>query len=312
MAEQSIIFRIGSKFSGEGFKRAQQQTVALNRTVKSSVGQMGALASAFGGLDASCAKSMGAIADMMGNLVTLNLTGIAAQGVMFALSKYIDHLNKKLEEAKSRTEALRAATAAAFSNTLTSQFSDAATEAASLVAEFDRITKAANSFNAAMQGVKSAEGQGRILDLQMQKLQATVDAAAWGGEKLVAAEHDLAIAKERAKQLQDKANANLEKAEKDRTDNAARLSELEKARDSLIEKRCELEGSLVTAEGAERTKINATLKRLQAEEERYTVQIKSALDAEVELEANLEKAKVERVNAEKQGAIDVKAADETP
>ena len=170
MAEQGIIFRIGSKFSGEGFKKAQQQTLALNRTVKSSVGQMGALASAFGGLDQSCSQSMGAIADMMGNLVTLNLTGIAAQGVMFALSKYIDDLNKRLEEAKSRTEALKAATSAAFSNELSKRFSDAASEAASLVAEFDRITKSANSFNAAILGIKSAEGQGSILDLQMRKL----------------------------------------------------------------------------------------------------------------------------------------------
>lgn len=309
MAEQGIVFRIGSKFSGEGFRKAQQQTLALNRTVKSSVGQMGALASAFGGLDQSCAQSMGAIADMMGNLVTLNLTGIAAQGVMFALSKYIDDLNRRLEEAKSRTEALKAATSAAFSNELSRQFSDAASEASNLVSEFDRITKSANSFNAAISGIKSAEGQGSILDLQMRKLQATVDAAAWGGEKTVAAEYDLAIAKEKARQLQERANDSLEKAEKDRSDSAARLSELEKARDSLIEKRCELEGSLAVAEGDERTKINATLKRLQAEEEKYTAQIKSALDAEAELEAKVEKAKVERVNAEKQGALDVKTAD---
>ena len=136
-----------------------------------------------------------------------------------------------------------------------------------------------------------------------------MDAAAWGGEKVVAAEYDLAIAKEKARQLQERANDSLEKAEKDRSDNAARLSTLEKARDGLIEKRCELEGSLAVAEGEERTKINASLKRLQAEEEKYTAQIHTALDAEAELEANVEKAKVERMNAEKQGALDVATAD---
>ena len=308
MADQRITIGIGTNYTGEGMSKALKSLQQLSGAVTRSAGIISAMAGTMGDLDTSAAKAMTAVAGFMQALATGNPVVITMTAAMVALSKVMADQKSKIDELKKASDELKASVDAAFSKALTDTLSSAQTQAAALVADFDRITKSANAFTAALRGVQSANDKGSIIQLQTDKLNAMIKAQADGGEALVAAEYDLLIAKEKAAQAQQSATADLEAATKAAADNETRTAKLEEAREKLMQEQIDLETVLINTDGEQRKKTQAAIDKLVAEQEKYSSQIAASVDQQSVLDANVAKAKSELANAEAQAALDVKTA----
>ena len=308
MADQRITIGIGTTYTGEGMTKALGTMKQLSGAVTRSAGIVSAMAGTMGDLDTSTAKAMNAVAGMMQAVASGSPVVIGMTASMVVLSKVMGDQKKKLEELKAAADELKKSVDAAFSKALTNSLAAAQSQAAALVVDFDKITKSANAFSAALRGVQSSNDKGSIIHLQTQKLNAMIKAQADGGEVLVAAEYDLLIAKEKAAQAQNSATADLAAATKAAADNEARTRKLEEARDKLIEEQSHLEVALLNSEGDARAKVVAALEKVKAEQERYSALVADNLDAQGVLEANVAKAKSDLANAERQAALDTLTA----
>ena len=162
MADHSITFKIGSVFSGDGFDKAVSTTRQATGSIRQAATAAGQMASAFGGMDTSAARAMNAVGGL----------AAAIAGVSF----YLDDLKEKTDAAVKRMEKLKAAAAETFSSQLAKFMSETAAEVKKVSDDFERITKQANAFTAALEGVRSASAAGGVLSLHTEELQALIDA----------------------------------------------------------------------------------------------------------------------------------------
>ena len=304
MADQRITIGIGTTYTGEGMTKALGTMKQLSGAVTRSAGIVSAMAGTMGDLDASTAKCMNAVAGMMQALASGNPVVIGMTAAMIALSKITGEYKKQIEELKESSARLKASVDAAFDKALTKSLTSAQKEAAALVAQFDRITKAANEMTAAVRGVEEAQGNGSLLDQQMRKLEAVIAAQQSGNEELVAAQWDLAIALEAGTQAQEKATRNLDAVNASIEQSAEREKKLTEAKERAATERAALEDTLWSLEGDKRKKVIAAIDKLRGEEEKYAEQIAAERQKRDVLAVNRERAEVELANVQKKNALE--------
>ena len=304
MADQRITIGIGTSYSGEGMTKALGTIKQLSGAVTRSAGIISAMAGTMGDLDTSAAKAMTAVAGLMNALSTGNPVVITMTAAMIALSKVMGDQKTKIEELRESSARLKASVDAAFDKALTKSLTSAQKEAAALVADFDRITKAANEMTAAVRGVEEAQGNGSLLDQQMRKLDAVIAAQQSGNEELVAAQWDLAIALEAGTQAEEKATRNLDAVNSSIEQSAEREKKLTEAKERAATERAALEDTLWALEGDKRKKVIAAIDKLSGEEVKYAEQIAAERQKRNVLAVNREKAEVELANAQKKNALE--------
>ena len=311
MAEKSIILTIGGLFKGEAFKKAKESIVNLNADIKRGAGAASQLAAAFDGLDSGASKSLQAISGMAQALVSLNATAILSQGMLTAINWYFGDLKRQAEECAEKMNRLKAAADAAFSSALTSQISAVNNEVKNLAADFDSITKQANAFSSALEGVRAASSQGGILKLQTEKLQAMIDAHTDAERQTIEAEYNLKIAHAQLIAAEEAGSERVAAATEAMETNQKRVANFDAQLAKLTEERAHLEESLMLERNsngkhaADLEKQIATLKQQEIDLERKRND--DAANADV-LELNLQKAKLEAANETEKATQGVKAA----
>lgn len=263
MAEQHLQFSIGSTFSGEGFKQAQQTVGELNGAVTKGAGYVGQLSSAMGGLDGTVGKAARALSGMLAALTSGNPILLGVTAAVSALTWAYSKLKEQQEEAKKEAEEF-IRTQSAFNEQLNTKFvTEATSRMASLAKEFERITKHANDLTAAMSSLDSARAQGGIIALQAEKVAAVMAEVSDEARNLTAAEYDLKIATAKAAAARQASQAELDKAHQAVVDEENRIANLAEQRAAVLNSISTLEKSLENAKRNNLTSYESGVKKLE-------------------------------------------------
>jgi len=311
MAEKSLILTIGGIFKGDAFKKARAAVVEMNNDVKKGAGAASQLAAAFGGLDASASKSLQAVAGMAQAIATFNVTAIATQGMMTAINWYFADMKERAEAAAAAAKELKSSVAAAFSNTLSSQITSVNNEVKNLAADFDSITKQANAFTAALEGVRSASAQGGILKLQTEKLQAMMDAHTEAERQAIEAEFNIKIAAQKRIEAEEAGAERIAAATEAMAQNQKRVANIDEQLAKISEERAHLEEALLVeraSNGENAAKLETEIAKFKQQEIDLERKRNEALANADVLELNLQKAKQEAANATEAATQGVMAA----
>ena len=311
MAEKSLMLTIGGIFKGDAFKKARAAVVEMNGDIKKGAGAASQLAAAFGGLDASASKSLQAVAGMAQAIATFNVTAIATQGMMTAINWYFADMKERAEAAAAAAKELKAATAAAFSNTLSAQITSVNNEVKNLAADFDSITKQANAFTAALEGVRAAGAQGGILKLQTEKLQAMMDAHTEAERQAVEAEYNIKIAAQKRIEAEEAGAERIAAATEAIEQNQKRVANIDGQLAKISEERAHLEEALLierASNGENTAKLEAEIAKFKQQEIELERKRNDALANADVLELNLQKAKQDAANATEAATQGVMAA----
>lgn len=316
MAEKSLMLTIGGIFKGDAFKKARAAVVEMNGDIKKGAGAASRLAAVFGGLDASASRSMQAVAGMAQAIATLNLTSIATQATMTAINWYFADMKERAEAAAAAAKELKAATAAAFSSILSKQVAEVNNEVKNLAADFDSITKQANAFTAAIEGVRAAGAQGGILKLQTEKLQAMMDAHTEAERQTIEAEYNIKIAAQKRIEAEEAGAMRISAATEAMEQNQKRVANLDEQIAKISEERAHLEETLLierASNGENSAKLEAEIAKFKQQEIELERKRNDALANADVLELNLQKAKQEAANATEaatQGVLAAQLADD--
>ena len=308
MAEHSILFKIGSIFKGEGYQKAAKSTKDLNTNIKQSAEMASQLAGAMGGLDTSAARAAGAITGMLSSLMTLNATTILTQATTIGLALYFDKMKESVAGLTERMNAMKAQVEKAFQSTLSDRINSIKSEVAALAGDFERITKEANAFTAAMNGLKAAQGQGGILALEVEKMNALL--AAHGEAELQAIEqtYALKIAMEKMAVAQEAGAAKVAAAQAEIDANTERQRIAREQLAKLEEERRSLEETMMTAKMSEDNRWIEIQKQVNALKDQEAALATNTIALEEErqrLDVVLMTAKQEALNSETQAKLAV-------
>lgn len=201
MADNSIMFKIGSVFQGEGFKKAQQAVGSMNGKVKQATGTAGQLAHALGGLDSSASKAVGAVSGLVQSFLTMGVAGAAIQGVMLGVNFLISKMN---EENKKTKESIDKVTKVLddMGKQSPKYLEELNDELKSIEGNFDAITAKANAFGAALEGVRAANANGGLVDLEIEKLNAILGAHSEAEVKTIETTYALKAAIEKSANIE--------------------------------------------------------------------------------------------------------------
>lgn len=302
-AVQNIMLKIGSAFDGEGFKRAQRGVGELNNGIRGAMGVVGGFSAVLGGIDTSAAKAIGAVSGMIGTLVSLNAAAILSQGIMLAFTAKINKCTKEIEELQKKSADLKASVDAAFNKTLSASVSDVHDEMKSIVGDFDRITAQANAFTAALNGLNASAATGGIIDLEIEKVNAVMEAETEQQRKLVAAEYDLEIATRKAADSRQAWEGKIAAADKAIEDNGKRVALYDEQRAALSAKIAELEEDRIGFLEVDKTKAKAIadeIAKLKAEEAQLAADQNVLREKAKALEVTAQTVRQDAVNADKQ------------
>ena len=308
---QKISFEIGSTFSGEGFRQAQASVGNMNNNIKSAASTASQLSSAFGGLDASAAKSMRAITGMINSLVTLNATAIITQAAMIAISVYVEKCNKEMEALKERSEALKASVDKAFDRAVAGQIKNVHDEIKSISGEFDRITAQATAFAAALSGLKGSVATSGIINLEIEKVNEMLRAHSDAEKETIEATYNLKIATAKAAASREQWNDKIEAAHNAVVSNAERVANCDKEIAIIQQKRADLEEArlqLIGSNSDKAEKLAATIAQLAAEEEAIRTKQNDLRAKGNLLLVQEQKTMVDSENAEKEMALAITRA----
>ena len=308
---QKINFEIGSTFSGEGFKAAQATVKGVTSDIRSGVAAASQLSSAFDGLDASTAKSMRAMTSLMQSLVTLNATAILTQAAMLAISAYVNKCNEEMERLQERSEALRASVDRAFSKAVAGQIAQVNAEIKAIAGDFDRVTRQASEFAAAMGALKGSVATGGIVNLEIEKLNALMAAHSKAEEDAIAATYDLKIATAKAAAAREQANGKVEAAHAALVANEEKIALCDKELAVVTEKIAHLRearSQFESSSNAQAQKLDAAIAQLVAKEEAIREQQATLMGQTNTLRVKEQTAIVEAETAEKQMALTVAKA----
>lgn len=311
MAEQSLIFKIGSVFSGEGFKALKGSVKDTNASLKQSIASTSALASAFGNLDNKTAQALGAMGDMLGALVTLNGTAIIAQAAMYAFTSYTKKLQDEVAELAKRSEAMRQSVDKSFGEILKRNVAEATNEVKAIAAEFDAVTKRAEAFTAALNSLNTSQRAGSVVDLELEKLNAMLEAHSEEERKQIEATHNLRIATEKAALSQEEWADKIAAENEKYVNTQQRIIKYDEQISVIQAKRAELEEIMLTAKesGDERwKKINEEIIKLGEEEAALRRGQKETWGKLAVADLALQKAREDAANAEVQSTIAIRQA----
>ena len=226
MADNHITFRIGSTFSGEGFKQAQGAVGRMVGPVRQSAELLSNMGAAMGGLDTSAARATGALATLLQGVMTLSGPMLILQGAVMAVTFVLNKLKEKSEQQKKAAEELARKMEESFNDALAKRIGEITGKMQELTGDFDRLTRQANEFNAALSGVAAASDSGGVIALEVQKLNALLEAHTEAERQSIEASYNLAIAKERAKVSTAAAERELAAANKNLCDNINKRSNI--------------------------------------------------------------------------------------
>lgn len=312
MADHSIRFTIGSVFKGEGFTKAQNTVKTMNGEMNKGMGAMNKMSGVLGQMDASAGKATVAMTGMLQAVMSMNATVIISQAAMLALNFAIDGMVKSADEAKKKADALHASIEKAFASTMAERMTSVKKEVADISAEFERITKQANDFTAALNGVQAAQANGGILSLQVEKLNAMLEAHTEAERASIDAAYNLKIAIQKSADSEAAWQLKIEAAEQARTDNVNRLATIDQQIANLSEQRRSLEETMLTAKASGdshwieiQKQVNA-LKDQEAVLEQKRIDTMAASDV---LDIKLQQVKQEAENAQTAATAEIRNAE---
>lgn len=311
MAEQKIQFNIGAVFSGEGFKQAQKSVSSMNNDVKKGIGAMNQIAGALGGMDASAAKAMGAMTGLLNSLVSLNATAIITQGAMFVLSQWIEKVNKEVEETKKRADEFKAAVDKAFKDTLAESMSGLQGELKHIIDDFERITKQATAMNAALSGLKGSVATGGIINLEIEKLNAALDAHSDAERAASDAAYDLKIAEAKAAASEEAWNDKLNAVYDEMAANRERIARFDDAIAKVQQKRAQFEETAQRLRQNNQDKaqlVEAEIERLRQQEAKLIADHNAALENSKLLDVKEKTVRQDAANATAQMTLAINRA----
>lgn len=312
MADNHLTFRIGSAFSGEGFTKAQQAVKKVNGEIRNASGAASQIAAAFGQMDATASKSLQALTGVIGALATFNVTAIATQGMMMAINAYFDSMKEKAEAAKASADALKISMEKAFAGALSGRMAEINNQVKSISSEFESVTKQANAFAAALEGVRAAEANGGIAQLQIEKLNAMLDAHSEAERANIEASYNLKIAIEKSANAESEWQSKINAATDARTDNAKRIASIEQQLAVIEENRRQLEETMMTAKESGDSHYLEIQKKLNDLKNQEAALEQKKLDAEDQnliLDLKLKEVKQQAANAQAQATVEIRQAE---
>lgn len=308
----NITFRIGSVFEGEGFKKARQEVANVNSEVKKGMSAASQMAGSFAGMDASASKAMQALTGLVGAIATFNVTAIVSQVTMMAINAYFAEMKEKAESAMKAANELKASMEKAFSSALTERMSSVNKETKKLSDDFNRITKEANDFAAALEGVRSSQASGGVLSLQVEKLNALMAAHSDAERATIEASYNLKIAIERSANVEAEWQQKIEAANQARVDNNNLIANVDKQLAIVSEERRSLEETMLAAKASgdgHWIEIQKQVNALKEKEEALEQQKISAEEQNQILDLRLQKVKQDAENAQTQATIEIRNAE---
>ena len=311
MADQHLKFNIGSAFSGEGFKQAQASVANMNKGVRAATSAAAGLSSALGGLDSSAAKAMGAVTGMMNALMTLNATAIITQTAMMAVTMWVNKVNEQIEALKERTRSLKSSVDESFSRILAGSVKEAHDEIRSIAGDFDRITRQATAFTAALNGLNASVATGGIVNLEVEKVNKMLEAHSDAEKAQIEATYNLQIATAKAAATQEAQTAKIESVRAELANNEKRIALYDEEVAAIQRKRAELEEARVAmleTDKAKAGRIRDEINKLAEEEARLMRDQNAAREQSKLLAVKEQQAVQDAANAAAQASIAVAQA----
>lgn len=105
MADNTIQFRIGSTFSGEGFNKANKAIQDNRKELQSSVRGLGELSNAMSSISPATAEAMGAVKQFTAAFVSGGIVGGVISLAMQGIGEAVKFCAEKFKEAEERTAA---------------------------------------------------------------------------------------------------------------------------------------------------------------------------------------------------------------
>lgn len=312
MADNHIRFQIGAMFSGEGFKKAQAAVNEVNGDVKRATGSATQLAGAFSQMDQAASKNMQAMTSLVQAIATFNVTTIATSVMMIGINRYFGEMKDKADAAKKAADELHASMEKAFASALTDRMTSVNAEVRKISDDFERITKQANQFAAALEGVRSAEASGGIINLQVEKLNALLAAHSDEERANIEASYNLKIAVQKSADTEIAWQAKVEAAHQAVVDSENRKATVEKQLAAVEEERMSLEKTMVVAKESGDSHYIEIQKKVNALKEQEATLSQKILDTESQtdvLRVEENKVKQEAINAQGQATIEIRNAE---
>lgn len=187
---QELKFKIGSEFSGEGFKAAQVALRENGQAIRASVKGLGDLTDAFAKVSPGAADAVKGVRGFASAFVTGGIVGgtiqLAIQGISKAVEAGIDLWKKSKEAVKKYAEMMR--------DNLIAVFGDASAKFAEVKKNMEALTQQARDLNAALNISLSGKVQEEIYRVNVEKLQKITDDMTTAGRALVDAQAEQKIA----------------------------------------------------------------------------------------------------------------------
>lgn len=312
MADNTIKFSIGSAFSGEGFQKAKAAVADVNNNVRQAAGNATRLAGAFGEMDASAAKAMGAATGLIQALLTMNVTTIAVQGVMMALNLYLGELKERAEAAKQKADELAASVKAAFNATMADRMKSLQDEVKAIGDDFERVAKQAQSFAAALEGVRSSQAAGGIAALEVEKLNAMLAAHTEAERLNIEQSYALQVAQARLTEAEQAGAQKIQAVTDEMEANQKRLGVIDEQLAKIRADRAQMEEVMAAAKASEDKnwiEIQKRVNELKAQEEALEQKRIDTENASEILELKLQKTKEDANTAQLNATAAVKQAE---
>ena len=306
MAEQHLKFQIGSAFNGEGFKQAREAVGNVNPGAARAAEAAEKLSSAMGGLDTSATKAFGALSSMLTSIMSLNVTAIVTQGALIAINFAMEAMQKEAKAAEEKANALRESVERAFDKAMKENVSELAAEIKTISGDFERVTKHAEAFTAALNGLKGSIATGGIINLEIEKINAMSAALSEEMKSSVEAEYNFKIATAKAAASREEWTGKIEAADAAVAANRERTAIAEKQLAAVQEARAEMEETLAAARQSRSEKAGALADRvaeLTEQEAALTEKLNAARDAEHVALISREKTLQDAANAEAEHAL---------
>lgn len=312
MTAQEIMFKIGSTFEGEGFKKASNTIKQMNGDVKSGAKALQNMSGMLGQMDTSASKTLIAVTGLAQAILTFNVTAIATQAEMFLINKYFEDTVARADAAKKKAEELSAAMQKAFSSALTDRMAGVKKEVADIMTEFEAVTKQANALTAALEGVRSSVAQGGVVNLQLEKLNKLLEAHGDAERANIEAAYNLKIAIEKSANTEIEWSEKVAAAHQARVDNTNRLAAIDQQLEKVMEERRSLEATMATARASADEHWHDIEKQVNALKEQEVELGRKRTEVEnnaLVLEAEEQKVKQDAINAQTSATIAVREAE---
>lgn len=258
MADNNITFKIGSKFSGEGFKQAQKAIEDNRKEIASSVRGLGELTSVLGNVSPHAATAVSAVKKFSSAFVAGGIVGgtiqLALTGISFAVEKTADCFKEAAEATRRYAEILK--------NNLLGSIESSASGFKRLQDEMSKSGSQARDLLAVLNGEVAHNAANKIYQIHVETINKITDNMTETEKAVILAEESRKVAiikataaEEQAANAIDAANTQLNASMKVKEAASERAAAADKALADLTEqcgeyvsKRRQVENYLATQE----------------------------------------------------------------